>query len=90
MGLSRLAAKCMECPFVDKCNNKRMEALAYCEMPNLAYSYAEPIVSSMTEPILRKTMTVMVEGSPTVVYKDEIEKQLYKSLYSHLGIQYGG
>ena len=90
MGLSRLAAKCMECPFVDKCDNKRMEALAYFEMPNLAASYAEPIAASTTEPILRKTMTVIVDGSPTVVYKDEIEKQLYKSLYSHLGFQYGG
>lgn len=90
IGLSRLAAKCMECPFVDKCNKKRMEALAYFEMPNLAASYAEPIAASTTEPILRETMTVMVDGSPTVVYKDEIEKQLYKSLYSHLGIQYGG
>lgn len=90
MGLSGLAAKCMECPFVGKCDNKRMEALAYCEMPNVASSYAEPIVSSMAEPILRETMTVMVDGSPIVVYKDEIEKQLYKSLYSHLGLQYGG
>ena len=90
MGLSRLAAKCMECPFLDKCDKKRMEDLAYCEMPNLASSYAEPIVSSMTEPILRETMTVMVNGNPTVVYKDEIEKQLYKSLCSHLGLRYGG
>lgn len=45
---------------------------------------------ALTEPILRETMTVMVDGNPTVVYKDEIEKQLYKSLYSHLGLQYGG
>ena len=90
MGLSRLAAKCMECPFVDKCDKKRMEALGYLEMPNLASSYAEPIASSTTEPILRETMPIMVDGSPTVVYKDEIEKQLYKSLYSHLGLQYGG
>ena len=90
MGLSRLAAKCMECPFVDKCDNKRMEALGYLEIPNLTSSYAEPIVASTTEPILRETMTVMVDGSPTVVYKDEIEKQLYESLYSHLGLQYGG
>ena len=77
MGMSRLAGKCMECPFVDICDNKRMEALGYFEVPNLA---------SMTEPILRETMTVMVDGSPTVVYKDEIEKQLYNSLYSHLGL----
>ena len=90
IGLSRLAAKCMECPFVDKCDKKHMEALAYFEMPNLASSHAEPIAASMTEPILRETMTVAVDGSPTVVYKDEIEKQLYKSLYSHLWLQYGG
>ena len=67
-----------------------MESLAYFEMPNVASSYAEPIVASMTEPILRETMTVMVDGSPTVVYKDDIEKQLYKSLYFNLGLQYGG
>ena len=90
MGLSRLATECMECPFVDKCGKKHMESLAYFEMPNLAASYAEPIAASMTEPILRETMTVIVDGSPTVVYKDEIEKQLYKSLYSNLGLQYGG
>lgn len=24
------------------------------------------------------------------VYKDEIEKQLYKELYSYLGLQFGG
>lgn len=89
MGLSRLAAKCMECPFVDKCDKKRMESLAYFEMPNLAASYAEPIAASMAEPILRETMTIMADGSPTVVYKDAIE-QLYKSLYSNLGLQYGG
>ena len=80
----------MECPFVDKCDKKRMEALAYFEMPNLAASYAEPIAASTTEPTLRETVTVMVDGSPAVVYKDEIEKQLYKSLYSNLGLQYGG
>lgn len=90
MGLSRLAAKCVECPFVDKCDKKCVEALAYFEMPDLAASYAEPITASMTEPILRETMTIIVDGSPTVVYKDEIEKQLYKSLYSHLSLQYGG
>lgn len=90
MGLSKLSAKCRECPFVDKCDNKRMEAHGYLEMPNLATSYTEPIAASMTEPILRETMTIMVNGSPTVVYKDEIEKQLYKSLYPQLGLQYGG
>lgn len=90
MGLSRLAAKCRECPFVDKCDKKLMEAHGYLEMPNLAASYTESIAASMTEPILRETMTIMVNGKPTVVYKDEIEKQLYKHLYSQFGLRYGG
>lgn len=29
MGLSRLSRKCRECNKVDRCSNKRMEALAY-------------------------------------------------------------
>lgn len=29
MSLSKLSEKCKNCPFVDKCKNKRMEALAY-------------------------------------------------------------
>ena len=28
-GLSRLSKKCHACPFVDKCDHKEMEALAY-------------------------------------------------------------
>lgn len=90
MGLSRLAAKCRECPFVDKCDKKLMEAHGYLEMSNLAVAYAESSAASMAEPILRETMTIMVGGKPTVVYKDEIEKQLYKHLYPQLGLRYGG
>ena len=33
MGLSRLSEKCRKCPFVDKCNHKQMEALAYLSKP---------------------------------------------------------
>ncbi len=28
-GLSRLSEKCRACPFVDECDHKEMEALAY-------------------------------------------------------------
>ena len=47
MGLSKLAAGCRACPYVDTCDHKRMEAL------------------------------------------DEIEKQLTRGLYAHLGLQFG-
>lgn len=29
MGLSKLSEECKNCPFVSRCKNKRMEALAY-------------------------------------------------------------
>lgn len=90
MALSKLAAKCRECPFVDKCDNKQMEAHGYLEMPNTVSPSNETGAASIAEPILRETMTIMVNGKPSVIYKDDIEKQLYKNLYSGLGLQYGG
>lgn len=90
MGLSKLAARCQSCPFVDKCNNKRMEAHGYLKMPNITTPSIEASCSSMANPILRETMTIMVNGKPSIVYKDELERQLYKHLYSGLGLRYGG
>lgn len=89
MGLSRLAEQCRKCPFKDNCKNKRMEALGYLPEPILA----EASVSSaaeLTQPILRETVNTIIDGKIVKVYKDEIEKQLYKELYSHLGLQFGG
>lgn len=90
MSLSKLASKCRECPFVSKCDNKRMEAHGCLEMHAIATPSIEASAASMTEPILRETMTIMINGKPNIVYKDEIEKQLYKHLYSGLGLRYGG
>ena len=46
MGLIRLSAKCRACPFVEKCDHKEMEALAYLE-PVAASPVAE-MVQPMT------------------------------------------
>lgn len=89
MGLSRLAEKCRKCPFVEKCNHKQMEALEYLPDPIMAPT-AESSATDLVQPVLRETMTIMVNGIPTTVYKDEIEKELYKHLYSGLGLQFGG
>lgn len=32
MGLSKLAAKCQACPFVDECDHKQMEAYGFLSM----------------------------------------------------------
>lgn len=90
MGLSRLAKACRDCPFVETCQNKRMEALAYLPMAAEASTQAG---MSAAAPILRETMTVNAgDGIMVQVYKDdikrELEKHLYEHLYSHL--QLGG
>lgn len=89
-GLSRLSEKCRACPFVDKCEHKQMEALAYLPEPQIAKDAVQPTGMNATQPLLRETMTIFREGRPITIYKDEIEKQLYEQLYSHMGLQYGG
>lgn len=83
-GLSRLSKKCRACPFVDKCDHKEMEALTYL----LPAAKSSGIGAS--QPLLRETMTIVRDGKDITVYKDELEKAIYSSLYSHLGLQYGG
>lgn len=89
MGLSRLSEKCQKCPFVSKCKNKQMEALAYLPEPMIANA-SQSMMESAAAPALRETMEIHVDGKTLTVYKDEIEKELYKSLYSGLGLQLGG
>ena len=90
MGLSRLAKACRDCPFVETCQNKRMEALAYLPM---AAEASTPVGMSAAAPVLRETMTINAgDGTMIQVYKDditrELEKHLYADLYQHL--QFGG
>lgn len=86
MGLSRLAE---QCPFKDNCKNKRMEALGYLPEPIVAEAGASS-AAELIQPILRETVNTIIDGKVVKVYKDEIEKQLCKELYSHLGLQFGG
>lgn len=83
MGLSRLSAKCRACPYRDKCNHKEMEALAYLEpvkADNMQLAAA---------PVLRETMQINVGGVMTSVYKDEIEREIYKALREPFMLNYG-
>ena len=89
MGLSKLSEECKNCPFVGKCKNKRMEALAYMTESHVLENTASSNSENLAAPLLRETMTIMVNGTPTQVYKDEIEKQLYSQLYSGLSLKFG-
>lgn len=66
MGLSRLAKACRDCPFVETCQNKRMEALAYLPMAAEASTQAG---MSAAAPVLRETMTINAgDGTMVQVY----------------------
>lgn len=89
MGLSKLSEECKNCPFVEQCKNKRIERLAYINESPVLANAASPSSENLAAPLLRETVTIMVNSTPTQVYKDEIEKQLYSQLYSGLGLKFG-
>lgn len=89
MRLSKLSEKCKNCPFVDKCENKRMEALGYINESHVSANSVGSNSENPVAPSSRETMTIMVDGTPTQVYKEKIEKQLYSKLYSVLGLKFG-
>lgn len=87
--LTKLSEKCRNCPFVDKCDRKRMEAHCYLDGANKLSAAAETVMNNAAQPVLRETMQINVGGVMTTVYKDEIEKELYKGLYEPFMLRYG-
>lgn len=53
MGLSQLSERCRKCPFVDKCDHKRMEALAYLPEPQIAMNASQSAGIDAAQPLLR-------------------------------------
>lgn len=89
MALARLAKQCRECPFVETCDHKELEALGYLPEPIMADVKAQ-VTANIAAPILRETVSRVVDGEIVTMYKDELEKILYKDSYSHLELQFGG
>lgn len=88
MRLSRLSPKCRECPFVCKCDNKRMEALAY----------LEPAVQDTTQPLGAEVLVkhdyrdVKVSENTTITIDlEEVKRQMEKGLYrkAGFGLEFG-
>lgn len=90
MGLSQLSERCRKCQFVEECDHKRMEALMYLPEPQIAAGAGQPMAMDAARPMLRETITIHVEGKPTTIYKDEMEKQIYRKLYSSMSLLFGG
>lgn len=50
--ISRLAEACQKCPFVESCDHKRMEAMAYIEPAAIGIDMAAPGIESMSGSIM--------------------------------------
>lgn len=82
--LSKLAEMCMECPFVDECDNKRMECVAYLPDPSCSAKANQDLSLNASMPIARETVERHAYGEAYTMYKDELEKILYDDLYKEL------
>jgi len=81
LGLSKLSEKCRKCKYVDTCNHKRMEALAYfSEAANTAgLNAAAPII----RPHDYRDIKINANTTVTIDLEDlkrDINKQLYGNL----------
>lgn len=88
MGLSRLCEACRKCVFVNTCNNKRMEAIAYLPEQTMISEASMPNTTNIAAPILRETVERYAYGQKFVMYKDELEKELYGALYKELCLKH--
>lgn len=82
--IAKLSEKCKKCPWVEKCDHKRMEACAYYDDRNMEELVTAPSAADVASPILRETVNTIVNGQVVKVYKEEIERELYKNLYDGL------
>lgn len=87
-GLTRMAKMCRECPFKDRCKNKRLEKEAYLTPTT------SPIIEDMASPVLKAhdyrdvkvaqntTITIDVED-----LKERMRKEIYRQ--AGIGLNYG-
>ena len=87
--ISKMSERCQKCPDKDKCDYKTMCACAYIDKPQSAMSARIGAGISAAAPALRETMQINVGGVMTTVYKDEIEKEIYKALGEPFMLNYG-
>lgn len=93
-GLSRLSAKCQSCKYMESCNHKEMEALAYIDDEQFSQGFSSPIVQTMLrEPEIINTSVISTgiltqnPGSISIdkkLIEDEINKALHKDLFMQL------
>ena len=89
--LSQLSEKCQQCPRVNRCNRKRMEACAYLDDQQLASPVITGFAESAAAQVCRETVKINVNGIKLEVSKDAIVSELNELLNRHLNcaFEYG-
>lgn len=86
--LSRISPECEKCPFVKKCNNKRMVAEAY-----LIHSSAEMLAPALEPMAVRHDYRDIKVAPNTTITIDleELKKQIERDIYrkAGIGVDYG-
>lgn len=73
MGLSKLSEKCRQCPFMEKCKHKQIEAVGFLEPATV------PVAAELMEPLLvpHDYRGVKVAENTTITIDlEELKKQL--------------
>jgi len=73
-GISIISRECRKCQFVETCDHKQMEGMAYL---NEAVKNAGSLASA---PVLRETVAISINGRLQTVYKDDIRREIARSL----------
>lgn len=82
-GLTRMAKMCRECPFKDKCKNKRLEKEAYLA-PDVS-----PIIENMASPVLKDhdyRNVKVAENTTATIDVEEQKERMRKEIYRQAGI----
>lgn len=85
---SRLCEECRRCPFVSRCDNKRMEAMAYMEPKVSASASADYTAPVLADVLVRHDYRDIKVGENTMITIDveELKRQMKKDFYRKLGI----
>lgn len=91
MGLSRLYKGCRKCPYVDTCENKKLEALMYFDEPMLQPNTTMASMSMATPVLIKhdyRDIKVAVNTTITIDL-EEIKDSLRKQMMPNF-LDYGG
>ena len=75
-----LSNDCEHCSEKEECRDGKFVSVAYLE---------DGVVEKVSQPLMRETMTINVGGVLTSVYKDDIEREIYKALREPFSLNFG-